>query len=90
MKKKSEQAKLDKKELERDLATFESNYSEKYNLRPCLKRMQIEVGEIRKKMQMSGKYIDDGIWIFTDSVGPGDQQVQEANVSGILKNSEIN
>ena len=89
LKRKSTQAKLDKKELARDLATYESNFSERYVLRPSLARMLADVGGIRKKMQMSGKYNADGDWVFTDSDEFGVQEEPEGMI-GMLKNSEIN
>lgn len=52
-------------------------------------RMLAEVGGIRRKMQMSGKYNDDGDWVFTDGSELGVQEEPEGMV-GILKNSEIN
>ena len=89
LKRKSAQAKLDKKELARDLATYESNFSERYVLRPSLLSMLTGVGGIRKKMQMSGKYNADGDWVFTEGSELGTQEEPEGRV-GILKNSEIN
>ena len=89
LKRKSAQAKLDKKELARDLATYESNFSERYVVRPSLVKMLAEVGGIRRKMHMSGKYNDDGDWVFTDGSESGVQEEPEGMV-GILKNSEIN
>jgi len=58
-------------------------------MRPSLVRMLAEVGGIRRKMQMSGKYNDDGDWVFTDGSELGVQEEPEGMV-GILKNSEIN